>query len=108
MFNATVLMIAIGFLDNAFRDDFSSVENLYSVRTTSNRGSLNLFWKESILNVLIFRYAGSDCLETSLCVQPIGYYTYLEYLRELGKHTGFKAAITPYAFRRGAGEAIKG
>ncbi|KAK4196456.1 FluG domain-protein [Triangularia verruculosa] len=108
MFDATVLMIAIGFLDDAFRDEFSSVEDLYSVRTTSNRGSLNLSWKESILDVPIFRHPGSDCLRTSSCVQPIGYNTYLEYLRMLGKHTGFEATITPYAFRRGAGEAIEG
>ncbi|KAK4172623.1 hypothetical protein QBC36DRAFT_381632 [Triangularia setosa] len=108
IFDATVLMIAIGFLDDAFKNRFSSVQDLYSVRTTSNRGSLSLSWKESILDVPIFRHPGSDCLRTSSYVQPIRYNTYLEYLHMLGQHSGFMNVLTPYAFRRGAGEAIEG
>ncbi|KAK0739030.1 hypothetical protein B0T21DRAFT_361787 [Apiosordaria backusii] len=108
MFDATVLMIAIGLLDDAFKNKFSSVQDLYSIRTSSNRGSLDLCWKESILDVPIFRHPGSDCLRTSSCVQPIRYNTYLQYLHMLGEHSGFMEVLTPYAFRRGAGEAIEG
>ncbi|KAK0744697.1 hypothetical protein B0T21DRAFT_429401 [Apiosordaria backusii] len=71
MFDATVLMIAIGFLDDAFKDKINSVQDLYSIRTTPNRGSLNLAWKDSILDVPVFRHPGSDCLRTGACVQPI-------------------------------------
>ncbi|KAM7208431.1 Protein of unknown function (DUF3435) domain containing protein [Rhypophila decipiens] len=90
IFDATILMIALAILDQAFKAEVSSVEDIYKIRVTSPRHSLD----------------SSGNVGTSP-TQPIRYHTYLGYLERLGILSGFMQILTCYMIRRGSGEAVE-
>ncbi|KAM7213133.1 Protein of unknown function (DUF3435) domain containing protein, partial [Rhypophila decipiens] len=78
-------MVALAILDQAFKAEVSSVEDIYKIRVMPPRHSLEFDWKEDFLNIPVFRQPESNSgnVETSR-TQPIRYHTYLGYLQRLG------------------------
>ncbi|KAJ9155542.1 DUF3435 domain protein [Pleurostoma richardsiae] len=113
IFDPTLLMVTMGFLDNAFDSDIRSVEEFYRVKVPPSRRSLEFRWKKEILDIPVFRQAvqTSDGLRTSPPIpgeaEALHYHTYLYYLQRLGLACGLMQILTAYMIRRGAGEAVE-
>lgn len=102
-------MVALAILDQAFKAEVASVEDVYKIRVMPPRRSLEFHWKEHILDIPVFRQPQSSAgnLGTSP-TQPIRYHTYLGYLQRLGMLSGFMQILTCYMIRRGSGEGVEG
>ena len=103
-------MITLALLDEAFRADIHSVHDFYQIRVPPTRNSIEFDWKKEKQDIPIFRQAvpaGDGTIRTS-GTEALRYHTYLYYLQRLGLTTGFMQILTPYAIRRGAGEAVEG
>ncbi|KAM7190504.1 putative FluG domain containing protein [Rhypophila sp. PSN 637] len=87
IFDATILIVALAILNQAFKVKVSLVEDIYKIRVTPPRHSLD-----------------SGNVGTSP-TQPIHYHTYLGYLQRLGILLGFIQILTCYIIRRRSGEA---
>ncbi|KAK4207265.1 hypothetical protein QBC37DRAFT_487614 [Rhypophila decipiens] len=108
MFDATILMVALAILDQAFKAEVSSVEDIYKIRVTSPRHSLEFDWKEDVLDIPAFRQPESSSGNVGTSpTQPIRYHTYLGYLQRLGILSGFMQILTCYMIRHGSGEAVE-
>ncbi|KAM7209423.1 Protein of unknown function (DUF3435) domain containing protein, partial [Rhypophila decipiens] len=95
-------------LDQAFKAEVSSVEDIYKIRVTPPRHSLEFDWKEDFLDILVFRQPESSSGNVGTSpTQPIRYHTYLGYLQRLGILLGFIQILTCYMIRRGSGEAVE-
>lgn len=107
IFDAVVCMLVLGLLDNAFELDFTTIEQLFSLRTDPRRGSMRLRWKKEWENRPVFRQAVPtvDGIRTSEC-EPLCYHTFLYYIQRLGFMAGFMEIVNPYTIRRGAAEAV--
>ncbi|KAM7215024.1 putative FluG domain containing protein [Rhypophila decipiens] len=109
IFDATVLMVALAILHQAFKAEVSSVEDIYKIRVMPPRHSLEFDWKEDFLNIPVFRQPESNSGNGGTSpTQPIRYHTYLGYLQRLGVLSGFMQILTCYMIRRGLGEAVEG
>jgi len=102
-------MIVMALLDNAFRSEVRSIEDIYRTRVQAPRHSLEFKWKQDKLKTPIFRQAertptGIETSET----KALRYHTHLYYLQRLGLATGFLQILTSYCIRRGSGEAVEG
>jgi len=109
IFDAVILMVAIAVLDEAFKEEVESVEDVYKIRVLPPRHSLQFNWKEDMLDTPVFRQpeSVSGSIGTSK-TQPIRYQTYMGYLQRLGIVSGFLQILTSYMIRRGSGESIEG
>jgi hypothetical protein len=109
LFDATMLMIALGIHDNAFELEFKNVADIYKLRVSDHRTTMRIRWKKEWENKPVFRQAVSteDGIQTSR-VEPLRYHTLLYFLQRLGMDTGFMMIFNPYNMRRGAGEGVQG
>lgn len=100
-------MIVLGMHDNAFELEFTSVEQLFSLRVDPRRKSMRLRWKKSWEDRPLFRQAVPtvDGVRTSE-KEPLRYHTFLYYIQRLGFMAGLMRILNPYNIRRGAGEAV--
>ncbi|KAK4206005.1 hypothetical protein QBC37DRAFT_301669, partial [Rhypophila decipiens] len=101
IFDATILMVALTILDQPFKAEVSSVEDIYKIRVTPPRHSLEFDWKENFLDIPVFRQPESSS------GNPIRYHTYLGYLQRLGILSGFMQILTCYMIWRGSREAVE-
>ncbi|KAM7209893.1 Protein of unknown function (DUF3435) domain containing protein [Rhypophila decipiens] len=99
-------MVALAILDQAFKAEVSSVEDIYKIRVTLPRHSLEFDWKKDFLDIPVFRQPESSSSNVGTSpTQPIRYHTYLGYLQRLGILSGFMQILTCYMIRRGSREA---
>ncbi|KAM7210274.1 Protein of unknown function (DUF3435) domain containing protein [Rhypophila decipiens] len=94
-------MVTLAILDQAFKAEVSSVDDIYKIRVTPPRHSLEFDWKEDFLDIPVSGNVGTST------TQPIRYHTYLGYLQRLGMLSGFMQILTCYMIRRGSGEAVE-
>ncbi|KAM7192210.1 Protein of unknown function (DUF3435) domain containing protein [Rhypophila sp. PSN 637] len=108
IFDATLLMVTLAILDQAFKAEISSVEDIYRIRVPPARHSLEFDWNEDILDIPVFRQPESISGKIGTSpTQPIRYQTYIRYLQRLGIVSGFMQILTSYMIRRGSGEAVE-
>ena len=103
-----LLLLSLAFADQAFKATSlkspKDITHLLSVPLQAQ--SLQIEWKDSMLNVPIFRsIAKSHGIDP---IKALPYERLLCQLKSLGVAAGFKYPVTPYCFRRGAGNAIEG
>ncbi|KAK3326843.1 hypothetical protein B0H66DRAFT_618174 [Apodospora peruviana] len=78
IFDATILLVALAILDQAFGAEISSVVDIYEIRVTPARHSLEFNWKEDILDIPVFRQPESRSGNVGTSpTQPIRYHTYI-------------------------------
>jgi hypothetical protein len=109
VFDATLLMITLGILDNAFELEFKSAADIFKLRVNSARKSMRIKWKTAWETKPIFRQPipTANGIQTSRD-KPLRYHTMLYYLQRLGLVTGFMKILSPYTIRRGTGEGVDG
>ncbi|KAK4206428.1 hypothetical protein QBC37DRAFT_127834 [Rhypophila decipiens] len=95
IFDGTILMVTLAILDQAFKAEISSVEDIYKIRVPPARHSLEFDWSEDVLDIPVFRRPESTSgnIGTSP-TQPIRYQTYIRYLQRLGIVSGFMQILT--------------
>lgn len=101
-------MLSLAFADEAFDlDDIRSVQDIYSHIVPDFKESTLLRWKDEWMPRPIFRRA--CCMPgglVTLSVKALPYRSYVSQMSALGSGAGFRAGLTAYAFRRGAGQVI--
>jgi hypothetical protein len=109
IFDATLLMITLGILDDAFELGFESAADIFKLRVNPARKSMRIKWKTAWENKPIFRQPvpTADGIQTSRD-EPLRYHTMVYYLQRLGLMTGFMKLLNPYTIRRGTGEGVDG
>jgi len=107
IFDPVLCMIVLGMLEGAFELEFTSIEQVFSLRVDPRRNSMRLRWKKSYENVPIFRQAVAtvDGIRTSE-KEVLRYHTFLYYIQGLGFMAGLMKILNPYNIRRGAGKAV--
>ncbi|KAL9049391.1 MAG: hypothetical protein Q9162_007245 [Coniocarpon cinnabarinum] len=102
-------MLALALADEAFEAGIRSVEDIYRLRVTGGRNSLELRWKESMLDVPVFRrlVSSKEGITTS-STRALTYNVFNKSLRDLGQRAGLRWPLTPYCLRRAAGNALDG
>ncbi|KAK3315886.1 hypothetical protein B0H66DRAFT_273289 [Apodospora peruviana] len=88
-------MVTLTILDQAFKAEILSVEDIYKIRLPPARHSLEFDWNEDILDIPIFRQPESTSgnIGTSP-TQTIRYQAYIRYLQRLGIFSGFMQILT--------------
>ncbi|KAF8250945.1 hypothetical protein K440DRAFT_113864 [Wilcoxina mikolae CBS 423.85] len=99
--------LSLAFADNAFRAPDLTPENFFSVFVPPQRNSIEFQWKESILNTPVFRRTEHTVNGTGISpYRCLSDKVFRDQLRRLGLSAGFKDILTPYAIRRGTGNAV--
>lgn len=99
--------LALAFSDNTFRAPGLTPENFFSVVVPSQRNSIEFQWKESILDTPIFRRTENTTNGTGISpYRCLSDKVFRDQLQRLGFSAGYKDILTPYAVRRGAGNAV--
>ncbi|KAJ5111419.1 hypothetical protein N7532_001954 [Penicillium argentinense] len=108
IFDVISLVLALAILDDAFESDhIRSVEDIFRTRVTLPRRSLNIRFKQKLLNVPICRQPVSTSSGMTIDdIKPLRYHTYLYFLQRLSLAVGMIRAMKPYDLRRGTGEAV--
>ena len=101
-------MRSLAFADNAFdSDDIQCAQDNYNHRIPDFKESTLLKWKDEWMLRPLFRRA---CSMTGLLVtssaKALPYGPFASQIAALGKGAGFRAPLTGYAFRRGAGQVV--
>ncbi|KAF8466893.1 hypothetical protein BDZ91DRAFT_724321 [Kalaharituber pfeilii] len=100
-----LLTLALAFDDYAFKVPDMTPTKLLGLKIVKEaRTSLHVEWKESMLDVPIFRK-----MQTNRVLSPkraLDYNTAQEHVKHLGEAFGFRGPITFYCSRRGAANAI--
>ena len=97
-------LLALAFADDAF-ECLRSPQDLMILKVPAQRQSLELKWKDVMLDEFVFRASDPNQVITS---KPLSYNSYRYNLREAGVKAGFPDNLTPYALRRGGANAIEG
>jgi Protein of unknown function (DUF3435) len=102
-------MIVLAILDNVFKSQIRSVEDIFRLRVRAPRKSLQPRFEKSMLGIPIFRQAvpSVNGVRTSP-TKALHYRTLLYYLQRLGMATGFMQILQPYDIRRGTGNELDG
>ncbi|OJD22154.1 hypothetical protein ACJ73_06498 [Blastomyces percursus] len=102
--------LALAPADGAFEaQGINSVEDVFRIRVQAPRNSLQLRWKQSMLNVLIFCRAMHTTEGVRISPdRTLPYDTSNQYLQRLGRNAGFEYKLTPYCIRRGTANAVDG
>ncbi|OJD26944.1 hypothetical protein ACJ73_01667 [Blastomyces percursus] len=100
--------LALALADGAFEaQGINSVEDVFRIRVQAPRNSLQLKWKQSMLNVPIFRRAMHTTEGVRISPdRALPYDTFNQYLQRLGRNAGFEYKLTPYCIRRGTANAV--
>ncbi|KAI9763324.1 MAG: hypothetical protein M1840_000589 [Geoglossum simile] len=110
VFCPITLFLALAFADKAFAaPGLTSPEQLFALKVLPGLHEQRLPWKESILNVPVFRRSIRS--EDGIRVSPnqaLPYFDFHYSLKQLGRATGFLQTITTYCIRRATGNAIDG
>jgi hypothetical protein len=102
-------MIVLAILDDAFKLQIQSVEDIFRLRVPAPRKSLQLRFKKSMLGIPIFRQAVPSVTEVRTPpTKALRYRTFLYYLQRLSMSTGFTQILQPYDVRRGTGNELDG
>ncbi|KAI9893013.1 MAG: hypothetical protein M1814_000897 [Vezdaea aestivalis] len=103
-----VTFLSLIFLDQAFAaPELSSPEDFFRLRVLKGLNEQRVPFKDSILNVPIFRRSQQTIYGTSISANdPMTYATLHAQIQTLGGVTGIDLPTGAYAFRRGSGEAL--
>jgi Protein of unknown function (DUF3435) len=101
-------VLGLAFTDDAFASEWINCpEDLQTFRVPSHLQSLPLHWKESMLEIPVFRCAvskGGQVITSP--TKALQYATIANQNLRLGKSTGFKDPFRFYCLRKGAANAI--
>lgn len=100
--------MSLAFADNAF-EDIESPDRLKRIRVPSYRQSIELKWKQSILETLVFRQVHATVQGAR--ISPERAFTAGELgtqLRNLGHAAGFSQNVTPYFLQREGVNRVEG
>ena len=90
--------LALAFADDAFEaPNLKSPEHIFQLKVEHPRESLQLRWKDSMLETPIFRRAvrTPSGIRTSIN-KALTYDSFYTYLKRLGRSTGFPQILTSY------------
>ncbi|KAI9763720.1 MAG: hypothetical protein M1839_006318 [Geoglossum umbratile] len=101
-------VLGLAFADDAFASEWINCpEDLQTFQVPSHLQSLPLQWKESMLEIPVFRRAVSEGGQVITSpTKALQYATIANQNLRLGKSTGFKDPFRFYCLRRGAANAI--
>ncbi|KAI9855621.1 MAG: hypothetical protein M1824_005948 [Vezdaea acicularis] len=102
-----LLFLALAFADEAF-EDVSSPEALNRIRVPPCREAIQFRWKNSMLNIPIFRQTESTVNGPRISpTRALPASDYAAYLGKLSLSAGLERKVTPYCLRRGGANAIE-
>jgi hypothetical protein len=107
-------MLALALDDEAFEaSTMQNIDQIFQAEVPSCKNSRTLHWKESMLDVPVFRQPIRDASGTRTSLKeprpvPLHSSTTKRYLKRLGILTGFEQSLTHYCVRRGTGNAVDG
>ncbi|CAG8903702.1 unnamed protein product [Penicillium egyptiacum] len=102
-----ILMLTMAILEDAFKSNVRSLEEIFRTRVSHPHRSVKLDFKQEKLNLPICRQPISTSSGMSTHgIKPLKYHTYLYFLKRLSLAAGMIRAIKPYDLRRGTGEAV--
>lgn len=104
IFCPVTMFLALAFADGAFRDEgIRTPEDLRAIRIPAFKETLEVKWRQEILDTPIFRRTQDGAISLTAPFRP-GDLNY--YLKRLGKLAGYPQQLTSYALRRGAAAAV--
>lgn len=99
--------IALAFADKAFRRDFTSVEEIFSLQIPPERDTLRLKFKKGKMTQPVFRdverTSAGFCISDS---KALTYNKYRDQFKRLGQLVGMESHLELYIMRRGSGRNI--
>jgi hypothetical protein len=100
-------ILSIGVSQDAFRDDFASIQDIFNLKIPQGRNVLRIKWKEEDLNKPFF----CDVMRTSggvriLREKALPYAKYRDIVVRLGRVAGFEHLLELYDLRRASGRNL--
>src|ERR1700716_1841596 len=101
-----LFIVALAIKDNTFKAAIiqkPSDIHVYALKVPKHRGLLKLNWKDSMLDIPIFRVVERNVLGNQISlIKAFPYATLQDHMLSLGLYAGFEHCLVPYCLRRAA------
>jgi hypothetical protein len=102
-------MLALALADNAFKNNFRSLRDIYNLVVPPDADRIALEWDDKWVERPIFRDVEATANGVRISkTNPFLYSKYRYYFVRLGRVMGYEKALELYGLRRGSGKELNG